>query len=65
LSKININIAAMNITQEQMDLEDQIKAEETKLQEEVEFETMDWANEMTTDVKACSIEDDDCEACGA
>ncbi len=32
---------------------------------EVKFQEFDWADDMTTDVKACSIDDDECEACGS
>lgn len=63
MSIIKFNIAAMNITQEQMDLEDQIKQQEEAAASELP--EMDWANEMTTDVEPnCSL-DDDCEACGS
>ena len=33
---------------------------------DVEFKEFDWADNMTTDVEACSIENgSDCEACGS
>lgn len=31
----------------------------------VEFDSFDWADEMIANVKACSIDDPECEACGS